>query len=359
MVGVVLAAVVGGCGYAPANIAVSEAGRRICAPRTPQTASELQAVFDTRGPWWSGADGGFVVDLPDGRRLWMFGDTIVGQAHALDRRYLDRNAMVNNSLVVQSGRCFEVRMQGSPLGATRSALEHPDRGRMWWPQSGVHDPVSNKVLVFALRQDTGNWYVNHGMDLIELSWPGLEYVGHRALPFATSGDFPALGTTAMIDGDWLYVYGAPVRGLFKPGYVGRTAWPPTGELAFEYFDGTGWTVDPGQIRPMAAGSVGALGVYQVYRTTSGYVAVNKPFDGIDGSILQWRSDSAVGPWQPAGAVSGPVRYNAAGWTYGVRAWPMPDGSWVLMRSENPMSMDDLYADLLRYGIRFTRWSPPR
>lgn len=51
-----------------------------CHPTTPTNAQQYQAAFDglraanTAG--WVANDGGLPVKLPDGRVLWMFGDTI-------------------------------------------------------------------------------------------------------------------------------------------------------------------------------------------------------------------------------------------------------------------------------------------
>lgn len=353
----VVVTVLAGCSYSPGSILVSHGGRMICAREVPLTAGDLQAVFDTRGPWWSGGDGGFAVDLPEGRRLWLFGDTVVGQVHHRSRRYVDNRAMVNNSMLVQSGRCFEVRMHGPTSGPTRSALEHPDRSRVWWPLSGVFDPVRGRVMVFALRQDSSNWWINHGMDLIELSWPELEVTGHQLLSLWTERGFPAVGTTVLVDGSWLYAYGAPLTGMIKPGHVARTRWPLSDHVSFEHFDGTGWTADITASVPMTTSEGPALGVFHPHKVHDGYVAVSKPYDGVDGTVSQWWSASVHGPWQWVGNVDLP-RYSGTGWVYGARTYQLPNGHWVLLRSENPTTLEELHDDVLRYGVKVSSWIPP-
>ncbi len=44
---------------------------------TPDEA--LDRFWAPRGPGWTGGDGGWSVPLPDGRVLWLFGDSFLGR----------------------------------------------------------------------------------------------------------------------------------------------------------------------------------------------------------------------------------------------------------------------------------------
>ena len=54
---------------------------------------------------WASADGAIPVTLPDGRTVWLFGDTFVGKVDpggAID----PADPLIHNSFVVQTGACF-------------------------------------------------------------------------------------------------------------------------------------------------------------------------------------------------------------------------------------------------------------
>src|SRR4051794_33782526 len=65
------------------------------------TASRLTAQFAAmNGDGWTGGDASWSARLPDGRNMWLFGDTFVGGVGADGRR--DPNStMVRNSIVVE------------------------------------------------------------------------------------------------------------------------------------------------------------------------------------------------------------------------------------------------------------------
>src|SRR5437763_1848499 len=75
------------------------------------TPADYQKAFDQRGPVWSGGDGGVPVALPDGRILWMFGDTEVGPV--VNNRFLLPGPFVHNTFIVQTGSCFEPHVAGT------------------------------------------------------------------------------------------------------------------------------------------------------------------------------------------------------------------------------------------------------
>jgi hypothetical protein len=69
------------------------------APTDVVSAPEWEAVF-TRTQGWTGADGAATVALPDGRVLWLFGDTFVGPVY--EGRHADGTVMVNNTIAMSA-----------------------------------------------------------------------------------------------------------------------------------------------------------------------------------------------------------------------------------------------------------------
>src|ERR1700694_2011657 len=59
---------------------------------------DCEPSFPFKGSWW-GADAAYSIPLPDGRSVWIFGDTLYG-----DRRVVEGNdpRMVRNSIGVSN-----------------------------------------------------------------------------------------------------------------------------------------------------------------------------------------------------------------------------------------------------------------
>jgi len=93
-------------------------------PATPDP--DWNAVF-TRTSGWTGGDVAGTVDLDDGRLLWLFGDTWIG--NVVDGRHAPGSRMVNNTIAIQS-------LAGKP-----SELPLNSQMRFYW-QGGSKDPVA-------------------------------------------------------------------------------------------------------------------------------------------------------------------------------------------------------------------------
>src|SRR4051812_22896963 len=70
------------------------------APAQPVVAARLTAGFASmNGAGWTGGDAAWSARLPDGRDVWLFGDTMLGGVQSSGRRD-PRTPMVRNSIVV-------------------------------------------------------------------------------------------------------------------------------------------------------------------------------------------------------------------------------------------------------------------
>ena len=81
-----------------------------CAPQL-RTADDYKSVFSGVGPVWTGGDGGGTIDLGDGRRLWLFGDTFNGPVDAT--KILPGWNFVHNSIAVEQHNCLTFKLGGT------------------------------------------------------------------------------------------------------------------------------------------------------------------------------------------------------------------------------------------------------
>jgi hypothetical protein len=91
----------------------------------PSTPAGYQAVPDSRNASFGVGDMTAAVQLPDGRRLFTFGDTGYDDIGA-DGRAGRFQGFGNNSAWVQSGRCFDLLDRAAT--GTRSWLIPPSNG---------------------------------------------------------------------------------------------------------------------------------------------------------------------------------------------------------------------------------------
>lgn len=198
-----------------------------CAPSAPATAPEYQAAFDgLRNTYteWVSADGAIPVALPDGRTVWLFGDTYVGTVDS--GGIIDpADGLIRNSMVVQTGNCFAPLM-GGVAHARASLIPPSSAGQWWWPASAAVDDNGQVLRVFVWDMVSGGplGFEAVGMSMASFALPSLQFQGVQNLPFSTDANHP-YGATAMVSGGDVYLYGDNARNA----YVARA---PLGYLPY-------------------------------------------------------------------------------------------------------------------------------
>lgn len=111
----------------------------------------LDALFAPRKHGFLGADGATTVQLPDGRVLWVFADTVVG--HQRDGKR--SGPMIRNSIAIQpahSARPEDVRFYWRTPDRVPEAFfpsETDDEAIWYWPGCGVE--ANGNVYLFLMK----------------------------------------------------------------------------------------------------------------------------------------------------------------------------------------------------------------
>lgn len=171
------------------------------------------AAFE-RTSGWTGGDGAYTVALGDGRVLWMFGDTFVGQVKE-GRRV--ESQLINNSVAVQvGGTPTEASLRffyRNPAAGAPLALFEPEDGVGWfWPYHGVR--TAEGLFLFLLQVESAEGPAAFGFRLVA-TWLGkVENPGEmperwslaaRKIPW---GDERRLfGSSVLLRDGFAYVYG--------------------------------------------------------------------------------------------------------------------------------------------------------
>lgn len=177
---------------------------------------------------WQGADAAYSIPLPDGRDVWIFGDTLYGK-----QRVVNGNdpRMVHNSLGVSTckGGRWSVRYilrhdaEGKPVSFFSPA--NPDH--WYWALDGFYANGDLWVTLLCLRHPakpagTGMDFETCGSDLAQLSGLGSDPEHWRVTihPLVPDGVKAYPSATTVVYGDYAYLFAQYEQGA-RPLLVTR------------------------------------------------------------------------------------------------------------------------------------------
>lgn len=311
---------------------------------TTQRFGPYNQLF-TRYSGWTGGDQGYSINLPDGRVVWLFGDSFFGPVNA-DRSRPPGSQFVRNGYLVQNGaQLTELNQQVN--GQWMPVVSPSDPDEWYWPGDGFVS--GNTLYIFQQRfmldpsQPAGFNFAQTGVDVALFSLPGLQL--QSVQPFNDDPDVD-WGTAVMEDGGFLYIYGTESIPFNKFAHVSRTALDAPFQQ-MQYWDGTAWTSDPQATARVRSGLSQAFSVFK--HADRYYLLSQENVLGPD--IFIWDAPSPKGPFtnkrklyttpQPPGT-----------WTYNAVAHPhtiTPQGDLLLCYSINAMDFWRIFdnADLYR------------
>jgi len=277
----------------------------------PAPARFYNDLFTRRGGGWTGGDGTRSVPLPDGRILWLFGDTFLGAVRP-DRSRPQAAPMVRNTFVVQNGDTL-VTLHGDTAASPQAFVTPQDKDSWYWPTDGLVE--GNRLLVFLPR------FAATGPGMWDWRWRGTD-IGIFSLPelrlekitAAVAVNRVIYGAAILKDDDAIYIYGVEDLQSAKFVHIAKAA-PGHLDDAWAYWNGEGWTVDPLASKRLFSG---AAMQFSVIKTGVHFVLITSdnrnPFDS---AIVAYISPSPIGPWslssllyRPPEAKGDVVAYNA-------------------------------------------------
>lgn len=347
----------GGAGLAQGSDEACRVAETLPPPESAQPAAEMNALFDVRGPGWTGADSTYSVPLPDGRTVWLFSDTFLGVVD--DRGGRDRfSPLVNNTLVVQDGEQLTTLHGGDPT-LPASFFPSPTGGRddWYWVYDGTVESTSDgeKLRVFLLhfsRSGAGQFgFQWEGNALATLSLPDLTL--ESIVPVTDEGGV-SWGAAVLETSEHTYVYGTEDLGNDKYMHLARAARNGlTGR--WEFWDGSGWNDDPATSARLLRGIANE---YSVTAHAGGYVLVTMDTrTSFSPELVAYTACHPQGPWEirtllfrtPESGQGDLITYNA-------HAHPQlaDERGWVVSYNVNSRTFGDLFLDATIYRPRFIR-----
>lgn len=330
-----------------------------------RTVKDLNRITRLRGSAeFGGGDVGASAQLQDGRRIWLFGDTVRGTG--------EHARFVRNSMLVLNQQCMAAVLMGG--GAII-----PDRSSSvgYWPMSVTVSEREGYDLVTVTAQRVRS-QGNEAWDFANLGPAVVVYVVPRGAtpqlmavrdvgPDSTDRARPMWGAATATDDEWLYLYGTAHPGedlVF--GYslqVARTrpdnAFRPS---TWTYWDGQEWSKDPEDAVELIGAVDGTSQTLSVWEQDGTWYALSKRNEYLGSEIVVWTAPSPTGPFtvQPA-LMELPSDLDGGQLRYMPLAHPelLPHaGTVVVSWSNNRADTQAVLADPRLYRPRFARVDLP-
>lgn len=317
-------------------------------PVSVSLATDFNQWF-TRYSGWTGGDATYSILLPDGRTLWLFGDSFIGTVRP--DRSRPGSSFYRNAAMVQEGNEFTTL----PVNGN-AFIRPPDPGWWYWPGHGVADGDTLRVVMFGMKSTgTGAWDFAYGsLDVATYHLPDLSLI---SIERKKAGPAINFGAGVMTTGDYTYIYGAEKVGFSKYLHVARVQGRNLNSQ-WEYFDGTGWTTDESASARLFSSVSEQFAVFEdggkFYLLTQHHI--------LGGEIYLYDADSPTGTFKNKRTVyCTPQSHQGELFTYNAFVHPQFSGNGELLVSYNVNSgsFADLFqnADTYRpYFVRIKGWN---
>ena len=250
----------------------------------------------------TGGDGTYSVLLPDGRTVWIFGDTFLGTVNPDMTRKRLSPMFIRNSFVVQDGDSLTTLHQIRPTHDASMVIppapdgghELPEDSVWFWPGDGLIEDGKLKIFMSQFTQlDTGMWDFHWQKTwLATFTLPDITQESLEEIPYSEVNGVH-YGHAVLEDDKFTYVYGArKERGKKSRPHVARY---PKGNVrgTWEFFSGQRWTNDPNVTGAM--GKMHASEQFTVLKIKDKYVYITQ-MAWFSRDICSFTSDTPFGPW---------------------------------------------------------------
>ena len=316
-----------------------------------QPDPDFNQLFSRSGPGWTGGDGTLSIPLPDGRTLWLFGDSFLGTVRPDGSRPTD-TPLIRNCLVIQDDAHLETR-RGGTAGDPEAFLVPEDPEAWYWPGDGTIAGRRVQIFYHRYRQAAeGMWgWAYDGTVIAALALPGLAVQRVTALP-ATGG--VVYGAALLERHSWVYIFGTERRGNRNHLHVARAPGPDL-EASWQFWAGGRWASEATASRAILAGVGRQFGLVAL-ADGLGLVTMDlrQPFSN---RIVLYTAQAPTGPWQGPVEIYRAPEADRAVAAYNAFVHPQfagSDGQLISYNLNHVFDPDALYADAALYRPRFVR-----
>ncbi|GAB3436952.1 DUF4185 domain-containing protein [Flindersiella endophytica] len=205
---------------------------------TPNAAlTNTFTQYANTGGGWTGADGSYSAKLPDGRQLWVYSDTFLGEVTS-DGGRPQTSPFINNSFIVQQGSRLST-VHGGTAADPRAVIapETPDAW-YWAGATKVSGNLLQIVYLEMIRTGTGMWDWRWNRNVVaRFDATTLRLLGTAPVPSSANIQW---GMWLEKVGTYTYVYGVEDLQNDKYLHVARVRGDDL-RGTWSYWTGSGWS----------------------------------------------------------------------------------------------------------------------
>jgi len=306
-------------------------------------------------------DGMYSIALPDGRSIFLMGDSYTGTVSGGKR--ISGNHMYRNTYIVYDKGKVSAICNANGENTSAAVPEGvKDEGKEWyWPGHGFVS--GDRLYVFQLlmyRAGEGAFGFGYRKTrLLEYSLPSLALVSDRNIAFTSSDETVHYGAAALNDGDYIYIYAqVDIENDIDPvtEVLVARATPETLYTEWEYWSGNTWSSDKDAAKALAGlETVPVSSQFNVFRLDGKYVLITQDKTFNSGKIYTFTSSSPYGPWGDRKLIYEIPDLGHKNWfTYNAMAHPQfeRDGMILVSFNVNTDDFSEQYSNVESYRPRF-------
>lgn len=316
--------------------------------------------FDDVDGGWCAADGTISYELPDGKTLWLFGDTFVGDKDGDFSIDNPTATFVNNTAILEDENGLMTYHGGTQENPSAFI---PKQGEDWfWPKHMILEGDTLRIFTLKIKKkDNGTPGFNFEVGTAHISsftYPDLEHVRTSRIEQITDTTM-RFGTQVLEKDGYVYIYGKKTMtdGNFqwKIPYLARSEGSVTGP--WEFYSGNGnWYPDCDSAAPIGDRPVGET--YYVWEENNEFYLLMHETFMVD-ELVVMKADELTGPFNSYNSggtentfaiIEEAEDYN----TYNLAAHPQFNENDKLLISFNVNAHDfgSIYEDTRNYRGRF-------
>ncbi len=280
--------------------------QQVSAQTSPAYRDSVFTEYFRRTSGWTASDGTISVALPEGKSLWLMGDSYIDNFNVADTTipclFQVRNSIMVQNILVPTE--FKTILDYSQTGVNRTPVKAQlNDNTYFWPGHGF---AKQDSAITFWQQYTGADYTHIGNYVARIYTPDIEDAS--AIKKLKKLDLPntvEFGTAVVVDSatNYIYLYGMkPDWIIFRPLVARVSLNKDVGSVsAWEFFNGTGWSSDVNAATQlMGDPSHYVSPSYSVIKLQEKYYMISQDIGfltcGLGREINLWESTSPQGPF---------------------------------------------------------------
>ena len=262
----------------------------------------LKKLMPDDGSSVSAGDGMYSVALPDGRSIFLIGDSfvtpVVNGARSKSAHMYRNTYIVYDPKTSKATPIYEVN---GPNTSAAVPPGHPYEDRWYWPGDGF--VMDGNLYVFQsvmYMAGEGMWgFAFDRVHLLQYSLPDIKLVRDEPINFYSTEEIH-YGAAAMTEGDYVYIYAQvdlengldPKTAVYCARATKDNLWG-----AWEYYNGSDWVTGSSAAAELKGlSSIPVSSQFNVFKLRDKYVLLSENKKLWVHEIYTFVSDTPYGPW---------------------------------------------------------------